>query len=220
MSDSPFKLHKNANEKEGGALYRRQLLKLASILPVTGVIGPVYARNSVSKHSDVGAESPLQDPWLSLDAVQNHLFPASESGLSAKQFKALDYLQSKFERPLADHEEQQFLFQGVGWLNDLSISDYRRRFAALDYAEKEALLQKIVKSRAGENWLSLIIDNLIEALVTDPVYSGNPDGAGWKSVGQIPGFPRPQAQDRYYELGYQKRQRLYRQNDEKRLTKG
>ncbi|MBO1924849.1 gluconate 2-dehydrogenase subunit 3 family protein [Thiomicrorhabdus sp. 6S3-12] len=220
MSDSPFKLHENTNEKKAFSLYRRQLLKLASIFPVTGVPASVYAQTSVTEHSDIGSEKALQDPWLSLDAVQNHLFPPSESGLSAKQLKALNYLQKKLERPLADHEEQEFLFQGVGWLNDLSISDYRRRFVALDYAEKEALLQKIVKSRAGENWLSLIIDNLIEALVTDPVYGGNPDGSGWKAIGQIPGFPRPQAQDRYYELGYQKRQRLYRQNDEKRLTKG
>lgn len=220
MSDSPFKLHDNTNEKKAFSLYRRQLLKLVSILSVAGVVNSVHAQTSVAEDPVTSSEKALKDPWLSLDAVQNHLFPVSESGLSAKQLKALNYLQRKFERPLADLEEQQFLFQGVGWLNDLSISDYRRRFVALNLAEKEALLQRIVKSRAGENWLSLIIDNLIEALVTDPVYGGNPGGAGWKSVGQIPGFPRPQAQDRYYELGYQKRQRLYRQNDEKRLTKG
>ena len=49
----------------------------------------------------------------------------------------------------------------------------------------------------GENWLSTLLLYIFEALLTDPVYGGNPNGIGWKWLGHNPGLPRPTADKRY-----------------------
>lgn len=53
------------------------------------------------------------------------------------------------------------------------------------------MLKKISQSRAGENWLSLLLYYLLESLTLDPIYGGNTDGMGWQWLGHQAGFPRP-----------------------------
>ncbi|CAN8141978.1 gluconate 2-dehydrogenase gamma chain [uncultured Thiomicrorhabdus sp.] len=139
--------------------------------------------------------------------------------MSAEQINALPYLQQKMQRPLANNSDYEFLQQGVGWLNDFAQSEFKSFFVELDFGQKESLLRKIAQSRAGQNWLGMILNNLIEALLGDPVYGGNPNGIGWKAMGQTPGYPLPAKEERYYELGYQRRQRDY-QKRIVRNTKG
>ena len=38
---------------------------------------------------------------------------------------------------------------------------------------------------------------IFEALLSDPVYGGNPEGIGWRWLGHRPGFPRPNQRNRY-----------------------
>ena len=67
----------------------------------------------------------------------------------------------------------------------------QRTFAELDDAKREQTLQRIAASEAGENWLSTLILYLMEALLTDPAYGGNPGGIGWRWLQHVPGYPRP-----------------------------
>lgn len=181
-------------------LNRRQLLLLAATLPVTALAEPP----SISQNTEKSSWLDLK--WQTIEAAQHHLFPSSNAFPGAREIQALHYLQQKFQRPFAHKKDETFLFKGVGWLNDLAQTDFKQTFIELTAEEKETLLRKVARSRAGGNWLTLIINNLIEALLTDPVYGGNPDGKGWQAVGHIPGYPKPSLEKRYFELGYQKRQ--------------
>jgi gluconate 2-dehydrogenase gamma chain len=141
------------------------------------------------------------DPWKTLDAVQQHLFPAADDTPGATDIGALRYLHNAIENPEADGEDRTFIFNGVGWLNDLSQKDYQQPFVALDEAQRETVLRRIEQSRAGRNWLSLLLTYLLEALLADPVYGGNPHGIGWEWLEHQPGYPTPPPDKVWYRLG-------------------
>ncbi|MBN2647172.1 MAG: gluconate 2-dehydrogenase subunit 3 family protein [Thiotrichales bacterium] len=177
---------------------RRSLLQLGFVsLANLGFVPSLFASESLQS---------ADEPWHTLQAVQNHLMPASPEFPSAQTMNALSYVQQKYLRPLADQHALAMIKQGVGWLNGFAQSDYQAPFVALNTEQKERLLQKVAKSRAGERWLARLLDDLLEAMLTDPIYGGNPNGLGWQAVGQIPGFPRPQSKHRYFLLGYPLRQ--------------
>ena len=144
------------------------------------------------------------DPWLTLNAVLDHLLPASDSGPGARDIQALNYLYNVVTLQPTEQDEIDFIFKGVGWLNDFSQSQAGKAFVALELKEKESLLRAISKSRAGENWLNTLLNYIFEAMLSPPVYGGNPEGVGWKWLEHKPGFPLPDKGKRYYELPGQK----------------
>ena len=141
------------------------------------------------------------DPWKTLGAVQQHLFPASDTVPGAVDIGALRYLRNAIDNPLADGDDRTFIVDGVGWLNELTHDIYHKPFAALDEEQRETVLRRIEQSRAGRNWLSLLLDYLLEALAADPVYGGNPKGIGWRWLEHQPGFPTPPPGTVWYRLG-------------------
>ncbi len=144
-----------------------------------------------------GAEPTGQHRWAVLEAVQSHLFPSEQSAPGAREIKALDYLRFVILDKGLDIEDRQFILRGVDWLEDLAQEDLAKSFLQLNDEEKERILTKIAASTAGGNWLSTIQLYICEALLSDPVYGGNPEGIGWKWLGHNPGFPRPTAHKRY-----------------------
>jgi len=143
----------------------------------------------------------LTDPWLSLAEVQEHLFPADNESPGARDINALGFLRNMLDTPDMDSEEKNFILQGVGWLNDLSIKNHKNSFVKLNSENKETVLRQIESSRAGSRWLSLVMGYLIEALLSDPVYGGNKDAKGWKWLEHIPGFPTPTTEQVYFKIG-------------------
>jgi len=142
-----------------------------------------------------------QDPWRTLAAVQEHLFPAGPEVPGASDIGAIVYLRNSLENPAADSDDREFIFKGVGWLNDVIREQDRQPFTALDESEREAVLRDIEQSRAGRNWLSLLLTYLLEALLADPVYGGNRDRSGWEWLQHQPGYPTPPPDKTWYRLG-------------------
>lgn len=134
-----------------------------------------------------------------LSAVQNILFPPDEGSPGADDIRALPYLLQALEDP-ALNDDRKFIRKGVGWLDDLSSTTYLKNFLQLKDDEREQLLRRIAQSRAGENWMSTLLLYIFEALLTDPVYGGNPGGIGWRWLEHAPGFPRPPADKTYRKL--------------------
>lgn len=134
----------------------------------------------------------------SLIAVHMQLFPDDGDGPSAKDINSLDYL----EWALTDPDNQsdgdgEFVIKGVGWLNDLSTQTQGDQFSKLSVVQKEKVLKQISQSSTGESWMSLLLYYLMEALLLDPFYGGNPDGIGWKWLKHQPGFPAPDQSTNY-----------------------
>lgn len=143
----------------------------------------------------------LVEPWLTIAAVQQHLFPADKTSPGASDINALHYLQTMIQAPDIEQEERDFVINGEKWLNGIAQKAHAKKFIELDAPQKESVLRQIEKSRAGENWLSTQLSYLIEALLSDPVYGGNPNGIGWNWLRHQPGYPTPSIEKMYYKLG-------------------
>jgi gluconate 2-dehydrogenase gamma chain len=127
-----------------------------------------------------------------LRAVQMQLFPDDGNGPGAEDIHAMDYLEWAMTDPknISDGDPE-FIAKGIGWLDDLAIKTEQSEFKKLTNQQKEKLLQQIATSQAGENWLSLLMYYLTEALMLDPAYGGNPNGIGWNWLEHQAGFPQP-----------------------------
>ena len=195
-------------ERDKG-LSRREFITRLAALGSLAAAYPAAALARLRSSAVAGSEAEWldQEPWKTLAAVQQHLFPATEDSPGASDFKAIVYLRNSIENPAADGEDKTFIVNGVDWLNDLSRERYQRPFSAFDEAERETVLRLIEQSRAGRNWLSLLLTYLLEALLADPVYGGNPGGVGWKWLAHQPGFPTPAQDKAWYRLAVPVRQR-------------
>lgn len=138
--------------------------------------------------------------WEILSEVHMHMLPVSENEPDASSINATAYLKSVLEWPGVGDSDKKFILDGVGWLNGLAEKQFNKSFDQLDTNTKEIVLRTVEKSQAGENWLSLIMLYLIEALLTDPVYGGNVNGQGWQWLEYQSGFPTPSVEKRYFNL--------------------
>lgn len=139
-----------------------------------------------------------QHQKASIEAVQIHLFPDDGDGPSAVDINALTYLEWTLTDPDNDADgDGDFIVQGVGWLDSLSEQTQGDQFIKLSIEQQDKILRQISQSSAGDNWLSIIIYYLMEALLFDPLYGGNPDGIGWTWLNHQPGFPAPDEKTNY-----------------------
>ncbi len=129
-----------------------------------------------------------------LAAVQEHLFPRGEDSPGADDVNALSYLTAALAVPGFNPDTRNSIVNGIQRLHDASHEQFGIHFVGLTEPRKETLLRYLAdRTRWGERWLSLILYYIFEALLSDPVYGGNPNGIGWKWLDHRPGFPRPPA---------------------------
>jgi gluconate 2-dehydrogenase gamma chain len=181
---------------------RREFLNRLTMLSALALSYPPEALAVLRNASAASRERDwlATDPWKTLAAVQEHLFPPTDEAPGASDIHAIDYLHKALENPAADGEDKEFIVNGVGWLNELTQEQFKRPFTALDEQQRETVLRRIEQSRAGRNWLSLMLTYLIEALLSDPVYGGNPGGIGWRWLEHQPGFPTPPDDKLWFKL--------------------
>lgn len=172
------------------------LLKSGAILSSM----PLWAGLSACDRQSAQQQLIQQQPWQTFAAVQQQLFPADGNGPSASDIHASLYLKFVLDAPDTDADDRTFLLDGVKWLNALTDKLFGKAFVALDSAKQDQALRKIAGSNAGERWLSHLLLYIMEALLSDPVYGGNPESIGWKWLEHQPGFPRPLKNKRYTEL--------------------
>lgn len=141
-----------------------------------------------------------REPWLTLAAVQEHLFPSDSDAPGARQIHATAYLKNVIDHHDIKPSEKDFIQNGVKWLNGVAKEEYAANFIELNQEKKESTLRKVAQSRAGESWISTLLTYIIEALLSSPTYGGNPNGIGWQWLEHQPGFPQPPVNKLYYRL--------------------
>lgn len=188
-------------------LSRREFIQL---LATAAAAYPLTSLAEKRKHLPGNKElnETLSEPWLTLSSVQQHLFPAEKDSPGASDIQALQYLRNMMSAPDFDKEEGMLIHNGVGWLNDLSKQQYTKNFVQLNSDAKEIILRRIENSKLGSRWLSLLLTYIFEALLTDPVYGGNPEGIGWNWLEHQPGFPTPSEDKKYFKLRKQTHRNL------------
>jgi len=195
----------------GSGLTRREFLKQAGL--ATLVAGLLVSKPSVSmsflqsddEDSKQNAHSMSENFSDSqkqiLEAVQLQLFPADGDGPSSAELNALPYLEWALTDPKNREDgDKEFIISGIGWLQAFSKETEKKSFIKLSNKQQHKLLTQFSKIQKHENWMSILVYYLIEALLLDPVYGGNPNGIAWKWLEHQPGFPRPKKGQTYREL--------------------
>ena len=185
---------------------RREFMARMGLLGSLALTYPAtaLAELRVSKADHTSADSSPEwagEPaWQTIARVQETLFPAAEDVPGASDFGADVYLHRAIENPNADAEDKDFIMRGVGWLNDLTQQSFKKTFLQLTRTQQQEIIEAIVKSRAGRNWVSMLLSYILEALLADPVYGGNKNGIGWKWLQHQPGYPAPAADKTWDQL--------------------
>jgi gluconate 2-dehydrogenase gamma chain len=181
---------------------RRHFLRWSMGGLLLGNAGLAGARAWVPDFSAIRLEATGLDAsqWALIAVVQEHLLPAEEHAPGAGEVNAATWLQWVLSGPEAQEAERLFFRQGAEELARLSQKEYRKEFQFLSTEERETLLRKFEAEAGGHGWLRELLNYLMEAMLTDPVYGGNPNQVGWKWLEHKPGYKRPPADKRYFLL--------------------
>ncbi len=187
------------NSTQRNRLGRRTFLlrggaALATIAALAGL--PYAVRKNLTRETAFVLFSTQQ--LKALAAVQEHLFPKSPDSPGAADINATAYLENAITAPGIDPDSRNTIVNGVSRVQDASRERFDVAFNNLEYQQREQLLRYLAdKTRWGRAWLSLVLYYIFEALLSDPVYGGNPGEIGWRWLEHQAGFPRPPA-DRIY----------------------
>jgi gluconate 2-dehydrogenase gamma chain len=177
------------------------LTRINAILALTATVPRSATAGSYANARAADGEAQFADePWWTLSAVHEHLFPTTPDGPGAKEINATAYLRRTLAEPDMDPDNRKFIPNGAAWLNDIAVEHYETAFRELNRDQREEVLRQIERSGAGERWISLLLLYIFEALLSDPVYGGNPGQVGWRWLGHQPGFPRPDENQTYRKL--------------------
>ncbi len=189
------------NNTESG-ISRREFMMRTAVLGSLALSYPAVALAELRLSKDKKNIADWQNlpTWQTLAAVQEVLFPAAENIPGANDIGATVYLHNAIQNPNADGEDKDFIFRGIGWLNGMTQQHHNKTFVQLSVVQQDETLQLIVKSRAGRNWVSMLLTYTLEALLADPVYGGNKNEAGWKWLQHQPGYPTPSADKTWDQL--------------------
>ncbi len=180
---------------------RRDFLRwhLAAVLNAAQM--PVMGRDWLPDFNriELTATGLNADQWRVLAAVQAHLFPSEEHAPGAKQANATSYLQWVLSDPQLQATTRELMRQGVQAVIAAAKAQYQQPFQHLHEARRERLLRHLEAHGQGP-FLHELLYYILEALLTDPVYGGNPDAVGWTWLGHRPGYRRPTPDKRYFLL--------------------
>ncbi len=123
--------------------------------------------------------------------VQQILFPDDGFGPGATAINADKYLTWVLSDPRMDPDDKDYVFKGIKWISETAVEEAGKDFLVMAHPQQEKLIRKISRTDWGESWLSIMLTYILEALIADPQYGGNPDGNGWNWLHHYPGYPRP-----------------------------
>ena len=143
-----------------------------------------------------------------VDFVFKFLWPKSDKTPSIIEIKVNEYLIWVLSDKNVDPEENQYVLDGLKWIDETSVEDYNIHFEKLNEKQKEELLKKVVNIEWGESWLSKMLTITFEAMFADPIYGSNPNGIVWDWINHNPGQPRPTIENKYQLLLERKKENI------------
>lgn len=123
------------------------------------------------------AQTNTKNQLQLIKAVLNHLFPNTSEFQGAENFGAMDFFLYVTKHPTFDSSDFNFIIEGADKLNN-----FNNDFINLNAQEKEKTLREFEKTTFGQNWLSLLLNYGLEAMLGDPIYKGNKNLSGWKNI--------------------------------------
>lgn len=172
---------------------RRQFVHLLGM----GVLAASLPLNACRKLAQPGAYAWTEHENLTLKATLEHLWPANGDIPGTEDTNTLGHLQKVLKDPFLRNAYRKVLRSGPKWTEELSKEVFQQSFTVLSSEQKEHVLRKLEEKKNGGRFLNYILRYHFEALLGDPAYGINSEKKGWKWLGHIPGYPRPETSQIY-----------------------
>ncbi len=138
------------------------------------------------ENSEEDTEAPLKLTWK--QAILDHLIPADQHGPGAIDFLADKYIDWYLNDKLIDPSDRDYVANGFKKFEDQFDT---KAFEDMNASKREAIIQEAYDTSWGKSWLSRIMTLSFEAMLTHPLYKGNPERIGWEWLEHTPGQPEP-----------------------------
>lgn len=175
-----------------------------SPMTATAVVNSALAETQTAQQiSNSAIKHFTKADWQLIATLQNHLFPSETDAPGAVEINALKYLHDFLRNPATDPIEVEFIHSGTQKLQKFAqqrSSSGQTAFTDQSIEQREITLREFEQQPEQRRWLVTILNYVLEALLTDPVYGGNPDGIGWQWLEHRAGEPRPPMNKRYWLL--------------------
>lgn len=125
-----------------------------------------------------------------LEAVADRLLPQGGRGPGAKDIHAATYIHRTLDQPWNDPQEAVWVRAQLARLDQQAVTELGKPFASLNATQRDEALRQW-QQQEGDELLTVLLTYIMEALLGDPVYGGNPNGSAWKWLQHDPGFPLP-----------------------------
>lgn len=184
-----------------GAGCAKKSAKKQSILAKAGLAAPRRCR---VKPRNKGPGRVLDaKQWATLEAACERLYPgdglsagssaSAGSSVGARDAKVINFIDAQLTQPPVT-SFTPLLQLGAMQLDRLARKE-GKPYAQLTPPRQDALLLRVQRGRlgrySGQRFVRILLALTLEGLFGDPIYGGNRDGVGWKSIGFSPQRPAP-----------------------------
>jgi hypothetical protein len=130
-----------------------------------------------------GVTTPIE----TIAVLQTDLFPEAQQ----LHIQTAPYMHIILNHSRISEEDKTFIKNGVKWLNEEAIQLHKKSYTKLVPKERQEVLNAVVKTEWGENFVYNMMSYMFEAMLGDPIYGGNNNEVGWKWLAFEGGRPRP-----------------------------
>jgi len=170
-------------------LSRRKFIKGLALAGIASQIPFISSCFNDDKNSEEILFS--SDTSKSAKAIQQILLPDDGFGPDAAGINAFDYFVWALSDKQMDAEDKKFIISGLNWTDELSKKEYSKLFFELDTKEQKLLVIKMTDLDWGGTWLSIMMTFILEAMLSNPLYGGNPNKKSWLWLNHYASNPQP-----------------------------
>lgn len=131
--------------------------------------------------------------WATLEAACERIYPADAKAGGARDAQVVNFIDAQLTQPPVK------AFAPLLKLGAMQLDRLARRegkpFAQLSAPRQDALLTRVQRGRlgrySGQRFVRILLALTLEGMFGDPIYGGNKDGLGWKSINFQPQLPAP-----------------------------
>ncbi|MBN2746645.1 MAG: gluconate 2-dehydrogenase subunit 3 family protein [Bacteroidales bacterium] len=175
---------------------RRRFVSFIGIAGIGVCIAPISC-NIVSKNAG-NQLTELQAK--NLRVLLSAIFPEDENGPNANDIGAFDYIVNLIEYRNQADNLQTWFFQGLDDIEDLTQEIIDKSFFETIAEQQKVILEKMIQSKQGEDFLSELINLLLESLLSPPIYTDNQNVTVWQWLEVFQGNPQPKKEEKFPEI--------------------